>query len=93
MNRMESTSAASKTTSYNSLQRRRVAFMPRAIFASASVSFDGLRNGLVIDELAFASAHDEFGLAENLQMVRDRRVLNFLMSAMRTLETSAQRRS
>jgi len=26
-----------------------------------------------IDELAFASAHDEFGLAENLQMLRDRR--------------------
>ncbi len=37
----------------------------------ASVGSDGLRNGLVIDELTFAMAGDEFGLAENLEMVRD----------------------
>ena len=29
------------------------------------------RNGLVVDELPFAAADDEFGLAENLEMVRD----------------------
>ncbi len=30
-------------------------------------------NGLVIDELPFAAAGDEFGLAENLEMVRNGR--------------------
>src|SRR5216683_1172325 len=39
----------------------------------ASVGCDGFRNGLVIDELPFAAADDEFGLAENLEMVRDSR--------------------
>ena len=37
----------------------------------ASVGCDGFRNGLAVDELPFAAADDEFGLAENLEMVRD----------------------
>jgi len=39
----------------------------------ASVGCDGFRNGLVIDELSFAAAGDEFRFAENLEMVRDSR--------------------
>ena len=37
----------------------------------ASVGCDGFSNGLVVDEVPFAAADDEFGLAENLEMVRD----------------------
>ena len=39
----------------------------------ASVGCYGFGNGLVIDELPLAAASDEFGLAENLEMVRDGR--------------------
>ena len=38
-----------------------------------SIGCDGVAEGLAIDELAFAAAGDEFGLAENLEMVRDSR--------------------
>src|SRR4030088_611616 len=38
-----------------------------------SVGCDGFRNSLVIDELPFPPAYDEFGFAENLEMVRDSR--------------------
>jgi hypothetical protein len=36
-----------------------------------SIGCDGVAESLAIDELAFAAAGDEFGLAENLEMVRD----------------------
>src|SRR6266567_1574642 len=39
----------------------------------ASVGRDSFRNGLAIDELPFAAAGDEFGLTEDLEMVRDGR--------------------
>ena len=38
-----------------------------------SIGCDGVAESLAIDELAFAAAGDEFGLAENLEMVRDSR--------------------
>jgi hypothetical protein len=36
----------------------------------ASVGCHGSTNCLVVDELSFAPADDEFGLAENLEMMR-----------------------
>ena len=38
-----------------------------------SIGCDGVAESMAIDELAFAAAGDEFGLAENLEMVRDSR--------------------